>query len=83
MAAEKYSAMDRFACNFLCTQDPFAMTCTPSTLSPSTLSIPAVASSTTTQQRGSQGAARGAAHRPARGCAAGKFLASKDINILY
>jgi hypothetical protein len=87
-AAEKYPAMDRFARNFLCTQDPFAMTCTPSTSSPSTsspstLSIPAVASSTTTQQRGSRGAARGAARRPARGRAAGKFLGSKDINILY
>jgi hypothetical protein len=100
---EKYRAIDLFARNFLCTQDPFSMSCTPSTSSagasqpsilsiptssagasqPSTSSIPAVASSTTTQQRGSRGAARGAAHRPTRGRAASKFLASKDINILY
>jgi hypothetical protein len=72
---EKYRAIETFARNFLCSRDPFAMSCTPSSLAgasqPSTSSSPAVASSSATQHstgRDSQGAVR----RPARSRGSGK-----------
>ncbi len=47
---QKYRAMETFARNFLCSQDPFAMSCTPSSLAgasqPSTSSTPASSSAT-------------------------------------
>ena len=49
---EKYHVIETFACNFLCSRDPFAMSCTPLSLAgtsqPSTLSTPTVASSSAT-----------------------------------
>ena len=51
-APEKYRAIENFAHNFLCTQDPFAMSCTSSSAGasqPSTSSTPAVASSSVSQ----------------------------------
>ena len=81
-ALEKYRAIEIFACNFLCSQDPFAKSCTPSSLAgasqPSTSSIPAVASSSATQHPTGRNS-RGAVHRPARGHGAGK---SSALNIL-
>jgi hypothetical protein len=66
---QKYRAIETFARNFLCSQDPFSMSCTPSSLAgasqPSTSSTPAVASSSAARHstgRDSQGAVR----RPAR-----------------
>ena len=63
---QKYRAMEAFACNFLCSRDPFALSSTPLSLAgasqpstsstpavasqPSTLSTPAVASSSATQR---------------------------------
>ena len=53
MALEKYHVIENFARNFLCSQDPFVMSCTPSSLAgtsqPSTSSTPMVASSSATQ----------------------------------
>ena len=50
---QKYRAMEAFACNFLCSQDPFALSSIPlsvaGALQPSTSSTPAVASSSATQ----------------------------------
>ena len=47
---QKYRAMETFARNFLCSQDPFAMSCTPSSLAgasqPSTSTTPASSSAT-------------------------------------
>ena len=88
---EKYRAIESFARNFLCTQDPFAMSCTssssvgasqPPTLStPSTSSTPSVASTSATQHSTGR-ASRGVIRRPARGRGAGK---SSDIydTLLY
>ena len=91
---EKYCAIEIFACNFLCSRDPFAMTCTPSSLSlagasqpsssssqPSTLSTPAVASSSATQHLTGRNSG-GPVHKPARGRGAGKSSAF-DILIYY
>ena len=75
---EKFTAIERFACNFLCSQDPFGST--PSSLAgasqPSTSYTPAIASSsaTPTQQLTGQNFQR-AIHRPVRGRGAGKFSA--------
>ena len=50
---QKYHSIEIFACNFLCSKDPFAMSGTPSSLAvalqPSTSSTPAVASLSATQ----------------------------------
>jgi hypothetical protein len=75
---EKFTAIERFACNFLCSQDPFEST--PSSLAgasqPSTSSTPAIASSsaTPTPQLTGQNS-QGAIHRPVRGHGTGKFSA--------
>src|SRR5271168_2580154 len=60
---KKFNVIERFACNFLCSQDFFAITSTPSSLAgasqPSSSSTPAVASSSATQHltgRNSRGA---------------------------
>lgn len=83
---EKYRAIEVFARNFLCCQDPFAMSCTPLPLAgasqPSTSSTPAVASSSAAQHsigRDFQGAVR----RPARGRGAGTSLAFIILILLY
>jgi hypothetical protein len=82
---EKYRAIEHFARNFLCTRDPFAMSCTSSAAGasqPSTSSTPAVASSSATQHstgRNFQGAVR----RPVRGRGAGKLCCLIDILIYY
>ena len=83
--AKKYRAIKNFACNFLCSQDPFEISCISLSLArasqPSSLSTPAVASSSTTQHltgRDSQGAVR----KPARSCGAGKSSVF-DILIYY
>ena len=85
--AERYYAIEIFAHNFLCSQDPFAISCTPSSLAralqPSSSSTPAVASSSTTQHltgRDSQGAV----HKPAKSHAHGAGRSSVfDILIYY
>ena len=73
--AERYHAIEIFARNFLCSQDPFAMSCTPSSLAgasqPSSLSTPAVASSSTTQHSTGRDS-RGAVRKPAKSHGAGK-----------
>ena len=79
---EKYRAMEFFACNFLCSQDPFAMSCTPSSLAgasqPSTSSAPVVASSTpavassSATQHSTGRDSRGGVRRPGRSRGAGK-----------
>jgi hypothetical protein len=82
---EKYHAIELFARNFLCTRDPFAMSCTSSPAGasqPSTSSTPAVTSSSATQHstgRNFQGAVR----RPVRGRGAGKLCRLIDILIYY
>lgn len=72
---EKYRVMELFARNFLCSQDPFALSCTPSSLAeasqPSTSSTPAVASSSASQRSTGRDSRR-AVHRPARSRGAGK-----------
>jgi hypothetical protein len=72
---EKYRLIETFARNFLCSQDPFAMSCTPSSMAgasqPSTSSTPAVASSSATRQSTGRDS-RGAVRRPARSRGAGK-----------
>ena len=84
---EKYHAVEIFACNFLCSRDPFAMTCTPSSSSlagasqPSTSSTPAVASSSATQHSTGRNSG-GPVRKPARGRGAGKSSAF-DILIYY
>jgi len=82
---EKYRVIDNFARNFLCSQDPFAMSCTPSSLAgesqPSTSSTPAVASSSATQRSTGQNF-QGAVRRPARSRGAGKSSVF-DILIYY
>jgi hypothetical protein len=75
---EKFAAIERFARNFLCSQDPFGST--PSLLAgalqPSTSSIPAVTSSSATPTPQSTGQnSQEAIHRPVRGHGAGKFSA--------
>jgi hypothetical protein len=75
---EKFTAIERFACNFLCSQDPFGST--PSSLAgasqPSTSSTPAIASSSATPTPQSTGRnSQGAIHRPVRGHGTGKFSA--------
>jgi hypothetical protein len=75
---EKFIAIERFACNFLCSQDPFGST--PLSLAgasqPSTSSTPAVASSSATPTPQSTGQnCQGAIHRPVRGRGTGKFSA--------
>ena len=82
---EKYHAIKTYSRNFLCSKDPFAMLCTPSSLAgpsqPSTSSTPAVASSSETQhstERDFQGAVR----MPARCCRAGQSSVF-DILIYY
>lgn len=69
-AIERYNVIESYARNFLCSQDPFAVSCTPSSLpgasQPSTLSTPAVASSSAIQHSTGRGT-RGAVRRPARG----------------
>jgi hypothetical protein len=71
----KYRAIETFARNFLCSQDPFAITCTPSSLAgasqPSTSSTPAAASSSATRHSTGRDS-RGAVRRPARSRGAGK-----------
>ena len=82
---EKYRLMETFARNFLCSRDPFAMSCTPSSLAevsqPSTSSTPAVASSSATRHSTGRDF-RGAVRRPARSRKAGKFSVF-DILIYY
>ena len=82
---QKYRAIEIFARNFLCSQDPFAMSCTPSSLAgasqPSTSSTPAVASSSATQHSTGRDS-RGAVRTPARSRGAGKFSVF-DISIYY
>ena len=77
-ALEKYHVIETFARNFLCSQDPFAMSCTPSSLArtsqPSTSSTPTVASSSATQHSTGRDSC-GAIRRPARGHGAGKSSA--------
>jgi hypothetical protein len=75
---EKFTAIERFARNFLCSQDPFGST--PSSLAgalqPSTSSTPAVASSSATPTPQSTGQnSQGAIRRPVRGHGTGKFSA--------
>jgi hypothetical protein len=74
---EKYRAIEIFARNFLCSQDPFATSCTPSSLAgasqPSTSSTPAVASSRATQLSTGRDS-RGVVRRPSRGRGAGKYF---------
>jgi hypothetical protein len=82
----RFTVMERFARNFLCSQDPFAVSSTPSSLAstsstpavgaswPSTSSTSAVVSSSATQHSTGQNS-RGAVHRPARGRGAGKSSA--------
>jgi len=71
----KYRAVETFARNFLCTPDPFAMSCTPSSSvgasRPSTSSTSASSATQHSTGRGSRGVIR----RPARGRGAGKFSA--------
>ena len=73
---EKFNVIKKFACNFLCSQNPFAITSTPSSLTgasqPSTLSTPAVASSSAAQHSTGQNS-QGAIHRSVRGCGADTF----------
>jgi hypothetical protein len=80
---EKFRVVETFARNFLCSQDPFAMSSTPSSLAgasqPSTSSTPAVASSSATQHLTGRDS-RGGIRRPVRGRGAGKF---SDILIYY
>jgi hypothetical protein len=75
---EKFTAIERFARLFLCSQDPFEST--PSSLAgalqPSTSSTPAVASSSATPTPQSTGQnSQEAICRPVRGRGAGKFSA--------
>jgi hypothetical protein len=75
---EKFTAIERFACNSLCSQDPFGST--PSSLAgdsqPSTSSTPAIASSSATPTPQSTGQnSQEAICRPVRGRGAGKFSA--------
>ena len=71
---EKYRVIESFARNFLCSQDPFAISCTPSSLAgasqPSTSSTLAVASSSATRHSTGRDS-RGAVRRPARSRGAG------------
>jgi hypothetical protein len=80
-ALKKFYAVEKFSRDFLCSQDPFAVTSTPSSLAgasqPSTLSTPAVASPSATQHLTGQNS-QGAVCRPVRGHGAGKF---SHINI--
>jgi hypothetical protein len=82
---EKYRVMETFARNFLCSQDPFALSCAPSSLArasqPSTSSTPAVASSSATQHSTGRDSRR-AVRRPARSRGAGKSSVF-DILIYY
>ena len=82
---EKYRLIKMFARNFLCSRDPFAMSCTPSSLAevsqPSTSSTPAVALSSATQHSTGRDF-WGAVCRPARSHGAGKFSVF-DILIYY
>src|SRR6202522_551854 len=85
-ALEKFNAVEQFARNFLCCQDPFAITGTPPSLAgasqPSTSSIPAVASSSATQHSTGRNS-RGAVGRSVRGRGAGKFSASDIYQYYY
>jgi hypothetical protein len=85
-AFEKYRAMETFARNFLCSQDPFAISCTPSSVTgvsrPSTSSTPAVASSSATQHSTGRDS-RGAVRRSARGRRGGGKFSAFDILIYY
>ena len=75
---KKFNVVEKFAHNFLCSQDPFAITSTPLSLAgasqPSTSSTPAVASSSATQHSAGQNSQE-AIHRSVRGHGAGKFSA--------
>lgn len=81
---EKYRAIENFARNFLCSQDPFAMSSTPSSLAgasqPSTSFTSAVASSSTQHSTGRD--SRGAVRKPARSRGVGKSSVF-DIVIYY
>jgi hypothetical protein len=82
---EKFTAIERFACNFLCSQGFFGST--PSSLArasqPSTSSTPAVASSSATPTpQSTRQNSQGAICRPVRGCGAGKFSAF-NIHLYY
>jgi len=85
-ALEKFNAVEQFARNFLCCQDPFAITGTPPSLAgasqPSTSSTPAVASSSATQHSTGRNS-RGAVGRSVRGRGAGKFSASDIYQYYY
>jgi hypothetical protein len=84
-AIERYRVIENFARNFLCSQDPFAASFTPSSLAgastsstpavgtsrPSASSTSTVASSSATQHSTGQDS-RGAVRRPARGRGVGK-----------
>lgn len=79
-AVERYRVIEKFARNFLCTQDPFAMSSTQSSLAEvsqpqaSTSYVPAVTSSSVTQDSTGRNF-RGAVRRPARGRGPGKSSA--------
>ena len=79
---KKFNVIEKFACNFLCSQDPFTITSTPTSLArasqPSTSSTPAVASSSATQHSTGQNS-QGAIHRSVRGPGAGKFSAFNTV----
>jgi hypothetical protein len=95
-ALEKYRAIETFARNFLCSQDPFAISSTLSSSTPSssipssstpssqpsTSSTPAVASSSATQHS-TRRDSRGAGRRPARGRGAGKSSAFHILIYYY
>jgi hypothetical protein len=81
---EKYRVIETFARNFLCSRDPFAISCTPSSSTgasqPSSSSSPAVASSSATQHSTGRDSRR-AVRRPTRSRRAGKSSVF-DIDIL-
>jgi len=78
---DKYLRIESYARNFLCSQDLFAMSCTPASTTtptsssgpsmPSTSTPPVASSSATRQSTGRQ--SRGAVHRPVKGRGAGEF----------
>jgi len=82
----KYYSIEVFAHNFLCSQDPFATTSTPlssTTLSgSSTLSTPAVASSSASRQSTGRDF-RGVVRTPAKGRGAGKLSLFYIFGIYY